>query len=126
MLIGELSRRTGVSPRSLRYYESQGLLAAERGPNGYRVYDPDAVVTVRRIRALLDAGLPTAAIRSVLPCTRGDGSEFDWCADLRDALEQELETLDARLGELRRSRGRLAGFLDADPSEPVPPGPSPR
>lgn len=38
MLIGELSRRTGVSARSLRYYEAQGLLSAGRGANGYRDY----------------------------------------------------------------------------------------
>lgn len=55
MLIGELSRRTGVSTRLLRYYEGQGLLEARRGPNGYRSYDEDAVATVRKIRALLAA-----------------------------------------------------------------------
>ena len=43
MIIGELSARSGVSPRSLRYYEQQGLLASTRGDNGYRHYDDEAV-----------------------------------------------------------------------------------
>ncbi|SEG81308.1 DNA-binding transcriptional regulator, MerR family [Thermomonospora echinospora] len=111
MLIGELSRRTGVSPRLLRYYEEQGLLAAGRGPNGYRHYDDDSVITVRKIRVLLDAGLSTEVIRSVLPCTRDDQPEFDWCADIRDLLDRELAALDARIKSLQRDRGTLAGFL---------------
>ncbi|TDE09439.1 MerR family transcriptional regulator [Jiangella asiatica] len=61
-----MSRRTGVSRRLLRYYEEQGLIEARRGKNGYREYDDDTVLTVRQVRALLDAGLSTAVIRDVL------------------------------------------------------------
>lgn len=66
-----MSRRTGVSARSLRYYEAQGLLSAGRGANGYRAYGEEAVVTVTQIRALLRAGLSTEVIAQVLPCARG-------------------------------------------------------
>ncbi|MET9295947.1 MerR family transcriptional regulator [Streptomyces sp. NPDC003077] len=114
MLIGELSRRTGVSPRLLRYYEAQGLLAAGRSPNGYRDYDEDAVDTVRQVRALLDAGLSTEVIRSVLPCVRdGEGGtpEFDWCAGLRATLHRELAATDERINSLQRNRNALAGYL---------------
>lgn len=111
MLIGELAQRTGVSPRLLRYYEAQGLLDAGRGTNGYREYDEDAVTTVRKVRALLKAGLSTEVIRVVLPCTRGDGSQFDWCSDLRDLLDRELAAADERIDDLQRSRGTLAGYL---------------
>lgn len=111
MLIGELSRRTGVGARLLRYYEEQGLLAPERGPNGYREYGEDSVVTVRRIRILLAAGLSTGVIRSVLPCVRGEEPEFDWCADLRRSLERELAAMDERMEELRRNRDALAAYL---------------
>lgn len=114
MLIGELSRRTGVSPRSLRYYEAQGLLEVRRGPNGYRYYDEESVVTVRRVRALLEAGLSTDVIRSVLPCVRGEAGEdpsFDWCADLRKLLEGELAAMDERIDDLRRTSHSLAGYL---------------
>ncbi|QCX74492.1 HTH-type transcriptional regulator HmrR [Streptomyces sp. YIM 121038] len=111
MLIGELSGRTGVSARLLRYYEAQGLLEVERGPNGYREYGEDAVLTVRKVRALLTAGLTTEVIREVLPCTRGEQPGFDWCADLRELLDRELAAMDERIDDLRRSRGALAGYL---------------
>ncbi|MER7701076.1 MULTISPECIES: MerR family transcriptional regulator [unclassified Streptomyces] len=111
MLIGELSRRTGASARSLRYYEAQGLLTAPRGPNGYRAYDEEAVATVARIRALLGAGLSTEVIRQVLPCARDGRAGFDWCAELREILDGELAEMDERIAALRRSRGALAGLL---------------
>jgi len=58
MRIGELSRRTGVPTRMLRYYEEQDLLHPERAANGYRV---------QQIRGLLDSGLTTEIIRKILP-----------------------------------------------------------
>lgn len=111
MLIGELSRRTGVSARLLRYYEAQGLLEAGRGMNGYRRYDEGSVVTVRQVRALLKAGLSTEVIRVVLPCVRGERPDFEWCAELWEILNGELEAMDERIDTLQRSRGALAGYL---------------
>ncbi|MER6815371.1 MerR family transcriptional regulator [Spirillospora sp. NPDC000708] len=116
MLIGELSRRTGVSARLLRYYEEQGLLAAGRDANGYRRYSGDSVATVRKIRVLLEAGLSTEVIRQVLPCTRDARPEFDWCSGIRDLLDRELAALDNRIEGLQRNRGAIAGFL-AQPGE---------
>ncbi|GCD47524.1 MerR family transcriptional regulator [Streptomyces paromomycinus] len=113
MLIGELSRRTGVSTRLLRYYEAQGLLNAERGTNGYRCYDEDTVVTVRQVRALLDAGLTTEVIRAVLPCARGEQPEFEMCVDVRTVLNRVLADTDERIGDLQRSRSALVGYLEA-------------
>jgi predicted transcriptional regulator len=61
MLIGELSARTGVSQRLLRYYEEQGLLQPARDPNGYRRYGENMVTTVHQVRALLAAVKPEAS-----------------------------------------------------------------
>ena len=69
MGIGELSRRTGVSRRALRYYEEQRLLDPERRPSGYREYDETAVRTVAGIRTLLAAGLGTSVSAEILPCS---------------------------------------------------------
>ncbi|MGW7553597.1 MerR family transcriptional regulator [Streptomyces rimosus] len=111
MLIGELSRSTGVSPRLLRYYEEQGLLEARRAPNGYRYYDEDTLLTVRQVRALLEAGLTTEVIRAVLPCARGEQPKFEMCVDIQAILSQALEATDERIDDLQRSRSTLAGYL---------------
>jgi DNA-binding transcriptional MerR regulator len=112
VLIGELAQRTGVSQRSLRYYEQQGLLVAERDVHGYRRYAPDAVRTVARIRALLAAGLSTDVIRQVLPCVvGGEPIELDLCPDLVRTIRRELADMDARIGALQCSRSTLAGYL---------------
>ncbi len=49
MRISEVSRRTGVSIRSLRYYEQKRLLCARRLSNGYRDLDEEAVKRVQTI-----------------------------------------------------------------------------
>jgi DNA-binding transcriptional MerR regulator len=112
VLIGELAARTGVSQRSLRYYEQQGLLCAERDANGYRRYNPGSVQTVARIRRLLAAGLSTEVIRGVLPCVGGaDPLELDLCPELVHTLRRELAEMDARIDQLQRTRGTLAAYL---------------
>ncbi|MEU0490437.1 MerR family transcriptional regulator [Nocardiopsis changdeensis] len=114
MLIGELSERTGVSRRLLRYYEEQGLLDSARAANGYRTYDPDAVRTVRAVRALLAMGLSTETIASVLPCVRdpeADPVELELCPDLVATIRAEVAALDARIEELSGRRGALSAQL---------------
>ncbi|KOG50609.1 MerR family transcriptional regulator [Streptomyces decoyicus] len=103
MLIGELAERTGTSERLLRYYERAGLLRPERLPNGYRAYTESDAAAVRRIRALLAAGLPTRIIRQVLPCTTGTVA-VQPCPGVLDALRGQLRALDRRSAELAAAR----------------------
>lgn len=112
MKIGELSRRTGISVRMLRYYEQEGLLSPARRASGYRDYDEADAVTVRRIRMLGEAGLKLDAIRAFLPCVTDDRPDFDPCPDLLAAVRGRIDDLDARIDSLARSRQLLAGYLD--------------
>jgi DNA-binding transcriptional MerR regulator len=107
MRIGELAERAGVSPRSLRYYEEQGLLAAERSPSGQRRYGEDEVQRVRFIQNLYAAGLSSRTIASVLPCVESPG--LDTSEDALAILREERERLAAHVAELQ---GTLAA-LDA-------------
>ncbi|MGP4021537.1 MerR family transcriptional regulator [Saccharopolyspora sp. 5N708] len=113
MKIGELSHRTGVSQRLLRYYEQQGLLASERAPSGYRYYSEDAVTVVAQIRNLLAAGLNTETIRTVLPCARGELPVLEPCSDLLATLRTQLAAIDDRLACLQQTRTALATYLTA-------------
>ncbi|HVT68321.1 MAG TPA: MerR family transcriptional regulator [Trebonia sp.] len=122
MRIGELSRRSGVSQRSLRYYEEQGLLRPRRRPSGYREYAPSDVAVVRRIRGLLAAGLSTATIASVLPCIRDDGERLvPTCPDLVAELRRERDRIDQAIGDLTASRQILDTVIMSGPAAAAPP-----
>ena len=69
MRISELSHRTGVSVRSLRYYEQKRLLCARRLGNGYRDLDEQAVERVQTIQMYLGLGLSTEQIEEILQCS---------------------------------------------------------
>jgi DNA-binding transcriptional MerR regulator len=113
MRIGELSRRTGVNGRLLRYYEEQGLLHPGRLPSGYRVYGDSDVEEVRRIRALLTAGLSTSVIARVLPCVSTDGGLLaPTCPQLRAELTDECRRISTAIDELEQSRRLLEGIIN--------------
>ncbi|MFB9908842.1 MerR family transcriptional regulator [Allokutzneria oryzae] len=109
MRIGELARRTGVSERSLRYYEKQGLLAAERTHGGHRDYPEAAVDRVIRIQELFAAGLHSKKISQLLPCMRDtDGGPSEIAdAKLVTELVAERERIDRTITDLVRSRDVL-------------------
>jgi DNA-binding transcriptional MerR regulator len=113
MLIGELGRRTGVNAHQLRYYEAQGLLEADRGANGYRDYDEDAVLRVKQIRHLLGAGLSSEDIAYLLPCAVGEAPELLGCSELLAAMRSRLRRLDEQMDRLAQSRDALADYIDA-------------
>ncbi|MGI5340217.1 MerR family transcriptional regulator [Streptomyces sp. CA-181903] len=116
MRMGDMVRRTGVGERLLRYYEEQGLLTPARLSSGYRVYGEADVVTVRRIRGLLAAGLTTAVIARVLPCLDGDGSRLvPICPDLVAELCGERARITSAIDELRGARDVLDAVIAAGP-----------
>ncbi|SHN20034.1 MerR family transcriptional regulator [Cryptosporangium aurantiacum] len=115
MRIGELARRTGVSERSLRYYEQRGLLASERTSGGHRDYPERAVDRVIRIQELFAAGLHSAKIAKLLPCMRdADGGPSAIATpQLVTDLTAERERIDRMITELTNSRAVLDEVIDA-------------
>jgi DNA-binding transcriptional MerR regulator len=111
MKIGELSRRTGVSVRMLRYYEGEGLLAPQRTGSGYRDYGPAEEETVRRIKMLGSAGMTLETIQQLLPCVRNNDPAFTPCNELRRILAKQVGLIDQRIETLSQSRTILAGYL---------------
>lgn len=67
MRIGELAALTGVSVRSLRYYEHQGLLDPKRSLAGHRLYTVEDQALVEQIQELFQAGFCSSVIQDLLP-----------------------------------------------------------
>ncbi|MDP9841118.1 MerR family transcriptional regulator [Streptosporangium lutulentum] len=129
MRIGDLAHETGVHRRLLRYYEEQGLLRPVRLVNGYREYTEADIATVRHIRAMLAAGLPTAVIARVLHCVHDDDELMvpSGCPTFIDDLRRERVRIIETIVQLQSSQGMLDAILDAalqqaadGPREPVP------
>jgi DNA-binding transcriptional MerR regulator len=113
MRIGELSRRTGVSRRSLRYYEQHGLLHSRRTANGWREYDEVAEQRVRAVADMLAAGLTLEGVKELEPCL--DMHDLAACDDPGFALTTYLARLavvEERLAALQQHRDALARRVD--------------
>jgi DNA-binding transcriptional MerR regulator len=122
MRIGELARRTGVTPRALRYYEEQGLLTPERRPSGYREYGERDVDAVHGIRTLLAAGLNSAAIAEILPGLPLPGRRRPGptCPELLAGLARERTRITRQMAELAAARSLLDEIMEAEaPSEVI-------
>ncbi|MFC8702359.1 MerR family transcriptional regulator [Streptomyces anulatus] len=114
MFIGELSKRTGVSTRSLRYYEQQGLLRPQRRASGYREFSEPDVAAVRRIRILLAAGLNTELIREVLPCMAEEGAILaPTCEEMAQDLKHERERMGRSIEQLQAAHSMLGSIIHA-------------
>ncbi|MGW2683448.1 MerR family transcriptional regulator [Streptomyces sp. NPDC001414] len=113
MRIGELSRRTGVSPRSLRYYEAQGLLASSRSDTGQRHYSDAEIERVSLIRQLFDAGMSSRLIATVLPCveTPADPGAVEMAFAV---MTRERDRIDADIARLVETRNALDALIEAN------------
>ncbi|MEW1738152.1 MerR family transcriptional regulator [Nocardia beijingensis] len=115
MRIGELADRTGVSVRSLRYYETKGLLNSQRSSGGQREYAESAVDRVRRIQEMFAAGLHSDTIGELLPCIHDvDGTPNAMATPfLVEKLAEERARIDQAMRDLRRTGEVLDGIIRA-------------
>jgi DNA-binding transcriptional MerR regulator len=105
MRIGQLAERTGVSAKTLRFYEEQGILPEPpRTSSGYRDYAPEVVDRVAFVRQAQTAGLTLAQIRQVLAVR--DGGQAP-CRHVTGFVDERLAHIDQRLAELAATRRHL-------------------
>lgn len=109
--IKELSAKTGVSPKTIRYYESIELLPApSRAANGYRLYnetDLERLNFIRRARALDFTLEEIAAILAFRE--RGEPP----CCFVMTTIQQRVAAIEARIHDLQRLHQELAALYEA-------------
>ena len=108
--IGELGDQCGVTAKTIRYYESIGLLDEPlRTPSGYRDYGEAAVERLRFIRDAQSTGLSLAEISSVLEL-KGAGERS--CAHTMALIDSQLLAIDAQIDQLAAARRELATLAE--------------
>jgi len=106
---GEVARRAGVSPDTIRLYERRGLLARpRRTEGGYRQYPAAAVERVRLVRRALALGFTLEELRVVL-AARDSGQAP--CRVVRTLAAEKLESVEARIDFLVALRDRIRRVL---------------
>jgi DNA-binding transcriptional MerR regulator len=104
---------TGLSARTLRYYEELGLLpGVRRRAGGRRVYGSDEIERLRFIRRLKALGLSLAEVKELNAVYGIAGSTAAMLRRLDDLLGGHLADLDARIGELMSLRDEIAKYRD--------------
>ena len=106
LTIGQLADYVGVTIRAVRHYHQRGLLPEpDRDASGYRRYDSGAVISLIRIKALADAGVPLARIRELLAAGP---------AEFARAVAEIDTAMAARIRELQAQRHRIAQLVAGD------------
>ncbi|HEY5891352.1 MAG TPA: heavy metal-responsive transcriptional regulator [Acidimicrobiia bacterium] len=110
MRIGQLATNTGVSTKTIRFYEAEGLLpVADRAANGYRVYGQQSVDRLKFIKDAQSAGLALNEISTIL--TLRDRGETT-CHHTIALLEGHMSAVEHQIEELHRTRSHLGDMIE--------------
>jgi DNA-binding transcriptional MerR regulator len=109
--ISEASRLSGVSARSLRYYEDEGLIVPGRCSNGYRDYCGSTIDRVLVIRSLLESGLPVRLIKEALSDLIEDAGTVALRTEYLQLVEEYRDRLAARIADLGARQAALDAYL---------------
>lgn len=122
MTISEVSRLSGLPPKTIRYYEDIKLaMPTERGDNGYRYYGEDAAHELSFIKRSRDLGFSIEDTESLLALWRDRARES---ADVRAVTEQHIADITQKIEALEGMRRTLTELVhkchgDDRPSCPI-------
>jgi len=108
MNIGDVSRRSGLPPKTIRYYEEIGLIRPQRSPNGYRRFresDLHKLAFLGRARAL---GFSIEDCRTLLALYEDDSRAS---AQVKQIAEGHLARIDDKIAQLQSMRATLAHLV---------------
>jgi len=108
MNIGDVSRRSGLPAKTIRYYEDIGLIQPLRSPNGYRSFrdsDLHKLAFLGRARAL---GFTIEDCRTLMALYEDDSRES---ANVKRVAEDHLQRIDDKIAQLQSMRATLAHLV---------------
>jgi Cu(I)-responsive transcriptional regulator len=122
MNIGQAAAATGMTAKSIRYYESVGLIAAaDRRTNNYRDYDTRAIAELRFIQRARSLGFPVKDVADLLALWRDRGRAS---AQVHAMAAAHVDAIERKVAELQTMKGALQDLLrrchnDGRPACPI-------
>jgi DNA-binding transcriptional MerR regulator len=105
--IGELSRLTNVSIRSIRHYDKKGLLQADRLENDHRNFTDSAINRVVAIQLFLKLGLTTDEIGQLFKGEIANPDDYEYCETMLSMYEDKLDKVDRQILALQQLKKSL-------------------
>ncbi|MEM9449357.1 MAG: heavy metal-responsive transcriptional regulator [Cyanobacteria bacterium P01_E01_bin.6] len=117
--IGQISSQSGLSVKTIRYYEEIGLLAphVERAESGYRMFEPGVLNRLAFVKRAQALGLSLAEIAQVLNIH--DDGELP-CGEVKHCLQVKLDAINTQIESLETLRDELQGILSGWQEQPSP------
>lgn len=106
--MGDITRSTGVSDQTVRYYERLGLIQSTgRTQGGFRLFRPDTIQRIHMIKLAQSLGFSLEEIQGLLSAVaKADPT----CTETQRILEAKVKELDDRIALLTRHRDALVGL----------------
>lgn len=115
MNISQTATETGINAKTIRYYESIGLIPqASRKANGYRDYDATDLKQLRFLCRARDFGFSIEDCRALLSLYQNPERKS---AEVHEVVEKKLQDVDERIGELQSMRSLLAKLISDCPND---------
>lgn len=109
--IGELAKRIGINPKTIRFYEDIGLITSTRAPNGYRVYNSQDESNLLFIRRAQKLGLSLQEIRSIIQDIQ-EGQCQTAKSQIREMVISKISEIDNQIKELQALKSYLIERLN--------------
>lgn len=105
MYIGEISKRTGASPKAIRLYESLGLLVNVKREGSYRTYSERDIEFVKLIKEAQTLGVSLADLKQLVVAE----NELDWLR-VTELLADKQNKVDAQIAFLQAQKKRITVY----------------
>lgn len=110
MNIGAIAKKSDVPPKTIRYYESIGLIrSADRRSNGYRTYTDTDLHTLRFIKRARSLGFSVDEVRELLDLWH---DKTRASAAVKAMVRHQLQALHRKIAELESIRRTLAHLIE--------------
>lgn len=114
VLIGEICRQADCTPRTVRHYEAEGLLApVALTPGGRKLYIKETVSIIRTAQLLKRLGYSLRDVRQIISLTKSRDTRYRRLTKkLRKMLSEAVTKMDSELKLLSSSRETIADLLE--------------